>query len=652
MKNITSSLLTVLFSFIAFGSLKAQVKDPILITIGGENITKSEFEKVFKKNNSKNGTSDQKAVADYLELYINYKLKVREAIDQGLDTVSTFVNELTGYRKQLSTPYLVDKEVTDKLIHEAYERMKKDVHAAHILIKCGSDALPKDTLDAYNKAIAIRNRIVKGEDFGAIAKESSEDPSAKENGGDLGYFSAMQMVYPFESAAFNEKVGEVSMPVRTKFGYHIIKKLDERKDPGEVTVAHIMVKVAGKGATADDSAKAIQKINEINQKIKDGGNFEELAKQFSDDGGSSKNGGVLPAFKTGRMVPEFEAASFNLKKKGDITNPIRTSYGWHIIKLISTKDLGTFDEMQGELKTSIGKDSRSEVSKTSMINKIKKEYKFTEVPKTKDDFFAVVDSNLVQGKWTSEKADKLTKNMFSLMDKQFTQKDFAKYISAHQTARKGTTPQAIVNGMYDQFVNETCITFEENRLDTKYPEFKDLMQEYKDGILLFDLTDKKVWSKAVKDTIGLKDFYEKNKNNYMWAERLDAAVYNCSSKDIADKVRDLLKKKKISNDSIMAIINSNSQLNLSIKEGKFSKGENQYVDSIKWIKGLSANILSGSSVVFVDVKDKLAPQVKTLDEAKGLVTADYQSLLEKEWIASLRTKYPYKVDKEILASIK
>ena len=178
------------------------------------------------------------------------------------------------------------------------------------------------------------------------------------------------------------------------------------------------------------------------------------------------------------------------------------------------------------------------------------------------------------------------------------------------------------------------------------------MQEYKDGILLFDLTDKKVWSKAVKDTIGLKDFYEKNKNNYMWAERLDAAVYNCSSKDIADKVRDLLKKKKISNDSIMAIINSNSQLNLSIKEGKFSKGENQYVDSIKWIKGLSANILSGSSVVFVDVKDKLAPQVKTLDEAKGLVTADYQSLLEKEWIASLRTKYPYKVDKEILASIK
>ncbi len=651
MKKIAVNFLILTIAIVATIALKAQGNDPLLITIGNEKITKSEFEKVFRKNNSKGNPSDQKAAADYLELFVNYKLKVKEACEIGMDTASTFVAELQGYKKQLSTPYLVDKEVTDKLMHEVYDRMKKDVHAAHILFKCPSDALPKDTLEAYNKAMTVRIHLIKGEDFAKAARENSDDPSAKENGGDLGYFSAMQMVYPFESAAFNAKVGEVSMPTRTKFGYHLIKKLDERKDPGEVTTAHIMVKIA-KDAKPEDSTKAAQKVAELVQKLKDGGNFEELAKQYSDDGGSSKNGGVLPAFKTGRMVPEFEAAAFNLKNKGDISDPVRTSYGWHIIKLISRKDIGSYDEMQTELKASIGKDSRSEVSKSSMIAKIKKEYNFKQDTKTRDEFFAVSDSSLINGKWTSDKAEKLTKTMFTLGDKQFTQKDFATYIVAHQTARKNTTPQAIVNGMYESYVSESAMTYEENRLDVKYPEFKDLMQEYKDGILLFDLTDKKVWSKAVKDTVGMKEYYEKNKIKYQWGERVQATIYNCSSEEMTGKVRELIKKKTLSNDSILAIINTTSQLNLSIKEGKYSKGDNQFVDSIKWQKGLSPNVVSGKSFVFVDVKEKLAATGKTLEEAKGLVTADYQAALEKEWIATLRAKFPFTVDRNVLATIK
>ena len=375
MKKITLGFLILVTTLLTISNSKAQSKDPVLMTVAGEDVTKSEFEKVFKKNNKSAGAVDQKALSDYLELYINYKLKVKEASELGLDTAATFVSELNGYRKQLSQPYLIDKEVSDKLMHEAYDRMQKDVRASHILIKCGPDELPKDTLEAYNKAMKARERVMKGEDFGKVAKEVSEDPSAKDNMGDLGFFTAMQMVYPFESAAFNSKIGDVSMPVRTKFGYHIIKKTDERKDPGEVFSAHIMVR-AGKGTTPDDSAKAVQKINEINGKLKAGGNFEELAKQYSDDQGSAKNGGVLPSFKTGRMVPEFESAAFALKNKGDISEPIKTQYGWHIIKLINRKEIGTYEEMQSELKASIGKDSRSEVSKSSMVNKIKKEYKF------------------------------------------------------------------------------------------------------------------------------------------------------------------------------------------------------------------------------------------------------------------------------------
>jgi peptidyl-prolyl cis-trans isomerase SurA len=649
MKKITLILLVLIISASSFNKLKAQGKDPVLLTIGNETITKSEFEKVFRKNN-KSATIDQKALTDYLDLFINYKLKVKEAVEMGMDTASSFVSELAGYRKQLAQPYLVDKEVTDKLLHEAYDRMQKDVHVSHILIKCASDALPKDTLEAYNRALKIRERIMKGEDFGKVAKETSEDPSAKDNLGDLGFFSAMQMVYSFESAAFNAKVGEVTMPIRTKFGYHIIKKIDERKDAGEVTVAHIMAKC--KDCKPEDSAKAVQKINEISEKLKNGGNFEELCKQYSDDQGSSKNGGVLPAFKSGRMVPEFENAAFALKNKGDISQPIRSPYGWHIIKLINRKPIGTYDEMLGELKANIAKDSRSEVGKTSMVNKIKKDYKFKDDSKAVEDFYNVVDSTLVQGKWDASKASSLNKTMFTLLDKKYTQKDFAKYITEHQTSRKNTSPQAIINSMYDQFVIESCLGFEESRLDLKYPEFKDLMTEYKDGILLFNLTDKKVWSKAVKDTVGLQDYYNSHKSNYTWGQRLEGAIYNCSSDEVATKVRELLMDKRLTNDSIVSIINSNSQLNLSVKEGKFSRGDNQYVDTIKWVKGVSNNIPSGKSIIIVNVKDILPPQPKTLEDARGSVTADFQALLEKEWIKSLRSKYPYKINQEVLAQIK
>ena len=244
-------LLITLFSLTNF-LFAQEAKDPVILNIAGENVPKSEFERVFKKNNNKDTDYSKKAVHEYLQLYINYKLKVREALGSGMDTVQAFVDELAGYRSQLAQPYLVDKDVTESLIKEAYERMKTDIRASHILIKCDQNALPKDTLEAYNKALKIRGEITRGGDFNTIAKKSSEDPSAKENAGDHGYFSAMQMVYPFESAAYATKVSEVSQPVRTRFGYHLIKVTDSRPAQGEVRVGHIMVKIAA-GAGEEDS---------------------------------------------------------------------------------------------------------------------------------------------------------------------------------------------------------------------------------------------------------------------------------------------------------------------------------------------------------------------------------------------------------------
>lgn len=623
--------------------------DPVIMTIAGDNVTRTEFEKVFKKNNTKETNFSKKEVTEYVDLFINYKLKVREAIDLGMDTITSFRNELAGYRKQLAQPYLVDKSVTDSLLKEAYTRMQKEVRASHILIKCTPDALPKDTLEAYNKAMRIRTDLLKGGDFVTITQQKSDDPSAKENGGDLGYFTALQMVYPFENVAYTTPVGQVSMPVRTRFGYHIIKVTDQRPAQGEVKVAHIMVKTAA-NISEEDSLKAVTKINEIYDKLKAGEKFEAIAKQYSDDQGSAKNGGALPMFGTGRMVPEFESAAFSLKNVGDYTAPVKTAYGWHIIKLLEKKPIVSYEDMQGELKNKVSKDSRSELSKTSKVNKIKKQYGYKETLKAKDEFLKTVDSTLVEGKWSADKADKLKGSMFTLGGQAYSAQDFAKYVVDHQVKRTGGSAKQLASSLYTEWVNESAIAYEESQLDKNYPEFKSLMQEYRDGILLFELTDEKVWSKAVKDTAGLQAFYQKNKNNYMWPDRLDAMIFTCANKDIAKQLRKMLKK-GLAPDSIVNTINKGSQLNLQVRPGKFIKGDNEIIDSIPWVAGITPDIMRNEQIVIVDVKAVLPAQPKSLDEAKGIITADYQSYLEKEWIDSLRKKYPVTVNQEVVSTL-
>jgi peptidyl-prolyl cis-trans isomerase SurA len=642
--------------------------DPVIMTIAEKPITKSEFLAIYNKNN-KEASKDPKAIQDYLQLFINFKLKVKEAEEMGLDTLQSFKNELEGYRKQLAQPYLVDNEVNEQLLKEAYNRLKSDIRASHILVNCKADALPKDTLIAYNKAIDARNKLLKGDNFSELAKRVSDDPSAKENGGDLGYFSALQMVYPFESACFNSKVNDVTMPIRTKFGYHVIKITDKRDAQGQITVAHIMIKANSSMNVADSSA-AKNKIDEIYKKLKSGENFSELASQFSDDKGSAKRGGELPMFGTGRMVAEFERASFGIKKDGDFTEPVLTQYGWHIIKRISKKEMGSFDEMKAELKAKIAKDSRSQKSKDSMIAKIKKEYGFSETPNSKAEFVPTIDSTFFAGNWKSDKASKLTKNLFKLGDKQFTQKDFTKYLESHQSQRLKIDTKILVDDMYNSFVSEKCLAYEEEKIPSKNAEYRALMQEYRDGILLFDLTDKKVWTMAVKDTNGLKNFYQENKSKYMWEQRTEATVYTCKNDSIANAVKNLLnpppapvvkKKKKgeteqvakpLSEAEILSLINKNSQLNLKIEHAKFTKGENEGVDKTAGKIGLSENMNINKQVVFVNVEKILAPENKTLSEARGIVTADYQNVLEKEWLNGLKNKYKVQINEEVVSSIK
>ena len=666
MKTNRVKFFLLLISIVFASGIFAQTKnsDPVLMTIAGDKITKSEFLNVYNKNNLKKDVIDKKSLEDYLDLYINFKLKVKEAESLGMDTVSTFKKELEGYRDQLAQPYLIDKEVNDKLLQEAYDRMKWDIRASHILVKVGPNASPEDTLKAYNRIMAIRKRIVDNkEDFGKVAIEASDDQYAKAqpasgnraatkgNGGDLGYFTSLDLVYPFETAAFNTKVGEVSMPVRSDFGYHLIKVTDRQPAMGKVQVAHIIVTIPA-NSTAADSAKAKAKIEEIYGKIKSGSKFEDMATQFSDDKASAAKGGVIPAFGVNRMVPEFIVAIFKLKNIGDISEPVQTMYGWHLIKLVSRTPVAPFDSIKSDIKAKIAKDSRSSISKDAMLAKIKKEYGFKENHASLTDFYKVVNDSIFLGKWNIAKAKGLTKDMFTIGTKTYNQQDFAKFLSTHATSKTKEDSAAFVNKIYKQFVSKAVIDYEDSKLETKYPEFNSLMKEYRDGILLFGLTDEKVWSKAVKDTVGLKDFYDKNKANYMWDDRLDATIYTCANEDAAKETHKLMKAGKLNDDEILKEINKTSQLNLKIETNKFLKKDNALIDSIPWVAGITPNIKKGGSVVFVKVNSLIPKQPKTLTEARGIITADYQTYLEKNWITDLKKKYPVEVNKDVFSTIK
>ena len=676
-KNVFKSLMisAILISFSLFiTETKAQKQsdEPVLMTIGSEKVTGSEFLRIYKKNNLKNEQVTKKSLDDYLNLYINFRLKVEEAKEMKLDTAKAFQKELAGYREQLAQPYLTDSTFTNALLKESYQRMQSDIRVSHILIKLPVYASPKDTAEVYNKLMDIRRKILNGESFEKMAVEYSEDPYArnqeansthayavKGNKGDLGYFTAFDMVYPFETAAYSLEPGQISLPVRTSYGYHLIKVTDKQKALGKILAAHIFIMAP---FSANDSVQYIakHKIEDIYQKMKSGNPFDSLVKKYSEDRSSAMNGGKLRWFTVSRMVPEFIETIYKLNPE-ECSKPIQTQYGWHIVKLIEKKRIEKFEDIKTELKEKITKDNRSTMGKNAMVNNIKKEYNFKENKKSLKKFYPVVDTLIFVGKWDITKAKDLTQPMFTLGNNSFTQQNFANYISTNQTkanvapdAKNKLDKNVLVNDLYKNFVETSCINFLNNELENKFPDFKALMKEYLDGMLLFELTDKKVWSKSVKDSAGLANFYQDNKSKYMWDERLNASVFTCANKTVADDVKKQIIKsgKNYNSKALLALINKSNPKDLKIDSASFSKNENKAIDAIKWIaneKPVDVNI--DSTIKFVIVYKVLAPQPKTLDEAKGIITADYQDYLEKQWITDLKKKYVVNVNNDIFNSL-
>jgi peptidyl-prolyl cis-trans isomerase SurA len=441
------------------------------------------------------------------------------------------------------------------------------------------------------------------------------------------------------------------MPVRTEFGYHLIKVTDKEPALGSVQVAHIYVAMPP-GATEKDSLQKRAKIFEAYKLLQSGEKFADVVKKYSEDKGSVDNGGKLPWFGSNRMVPEFIIAARNLKDTGDYSQPFQSVFGWHIIELLGRKPVGTFDEEKAAIKSRLDKDQRMQQSEEAVIDRIKNEYGIKEYPKAREAVFETLDSTLLKGEWDAKKAERLNKTVFSLGPEKFSQQDLANYLAEKQNNRIQDM-KAFFNDTYNKFENEKCLAYENSKLEDKYPEFRNLVQEYHDGILLFDLTDQKVWSKAVKDTAGLRSFYEKDPNKYMWGKRLSASIVTILHPENVNV--DALRADFASNkpaDDIKAIYNNDSTENISIETGKFPKGDNEVIDAVKWKTGLSAMTNSKEGPAFVYTYEILKPMPKSLDEARGLVTSDYQNYLEKAWIQQLRDKYPVVVNEEILQTLK
>lgn len=621
--------------------------DAELFTYGGRPVSKSEFLRMYTKNiNNQKPDYSEKALRDYLTLYARFKMKVAEAERLKMDTLPNIQNELGGYKKQLAKSYLTDKEVTDKLVKEAYERKKKDVRVSHILVSAPRGS--EDTTAVYRKIDSIYKVLQSGADFEKIAKAVSEDKPSAKNGGDMGYFSALQFVYPFETVAYSTPVGSISKPFKTLYGYHIIKKTDERPSRGDLQVAQIMVAVqVSKGAEGEAAAKS--RVDSLYKALKNGANFEKLVDEFSEDKFSKNTKGTLPTFGVGQMVPEFEDAAFALKNPGDISMPVKTKFGYHIIKLLKKTPLQPFDSVKNEITKRIEKDGRIDVARQQFTESLKKKLHFREHPEALAALIgAIPDTTLTNGTYKASKYNHMNAPLFEMDGGTvFTQADFANYIETYTKGKIYGGKESTLRSLFKNYTDKALYDYQENKLIDENEEYKNLLTEYQDGIMLFELTDKSVWGKANVDTTGLKTFYENNKAKYMWPEAINAELYRAANEDAAKKVMaELNKRDNRTQDEIAKSVNGDGPQDKVVYEnGKFEKSK--FPAGTKFIAGKTTPYYKNEdgSYAIIDVKEVYnQPTQKTLAEARGYVISDYQEYLEKKWINDLEATYPVKVN--------
>jgi peptidyl-prolyl cis-trans isomerase SurA len=640
-------------------SVKTVVSPPespeFLFTLGNTAYGTEEFIYHYQKSFGIEAFENNESPEEYLERFINFKLKILDAESKGLHLDEDFLREFEQYRRDLARPFLRDEESINALVVEAYERSKEDLAATHILIRVDQAASPADTLKVWNELMALRNRALAGEDFGALAKRYSQDPSAAQNNGYLGYFSSLQMVYPFETAAYALKPGEFSNPVRTRFGYHLIKLENRRPSKGEIKVAHILIR-ASEGMDEETLTSAQSKVEMLHELLQAGHSWDSLCMVYSEDITSRLSGGQLDWIKAGSLIPEFEDAAFGLQEPGNFAEPLRTVYGWHIIRLLEIRGIPSFEDQRSELEYKIRNDGRIRIASSAFYQKLKTELNFSENQVSKDLLMASADQSLMDAKWKFTGNNQLTKDvLFQTKVKTILLQDAIAFIETNQNRRSSGSPNAVMEELYQKFVEESLEEMYELELANINPEYRWLVQEYRDGLILFEIMEEEIWNPSLSDSLGLIAFFNNNREQYQWDERAEVLMYLTRETEIKSLLQELVLAMSADKERVKTTISEMLKTEygswIETKTGVFEIENHPYLRMADLRAGINQiDGPDGFAILFIENIIPSSP--KELKETRGQVIADYQQYLDEKWVDQLRQRYPVKVDKDVFSKVK
>jgi peptidyl-prolyl cis-trans isomerase SurA len=656
MKKRFFSLVLLLSSI----SIIAQTNDPVVMKINGKDIKKSEFEYFYYKYNS-DDVVDKITLDEYVKLFKNLKLRVAEAEAQGLDTTASFLTELSDYRAQLAKSYLKEAEVNEKLVSKEYGRMKELAEVSHILITFPGvkdnnfKIFPADTLEAYKKATLIRNRLLKGENFEKLAAELSEDPGLKENSrpGYLGWFPGMALNPPLEEIAFTTPVGQVGRLIRSNFGYHIIKVHGKKENPGQINAAHILI-ACPPNADVVQADDALKKINDIYDQLLKGADFAQLAKENSADQGSAAQGGELGWFGYGYMVKEFQDVAFDQKAVGDFSRPFKTQFGYHIVKLLDKKPIESFEEKREEIESKLNSGGYTVLLHQSGIDKLKEEYGFVKNETVYKTLFAEANKIYPSDTEFYEAFRNNSDVLFKVGDLSFSVADFIGYLEKNDRSPVTLSTDYLTDRL-DVFEYTALQQAADIALESKFSEFRNLVQEYHDGILMFEIANREIWEKASDDTVGLKDYFEKNKDKFTWDEPYFKG-YVVLVKDAKTKKKMQKEISKMQPEKAVEYLYENYRVGdvsyVKAEKGLYKKGDNAFVDEWAFKSGQAEKPEKPAEFQDSFLIGNVSNVPTAYSDVRGLVVTSYQDYLEKEWQEKLNAKYPVVVYRDVLITIK
>jgi peptidyl-prolyl cis-trans isomerase SurA len=639
----------------------AQNNDPVIMKINGKAISKSEFEYLYSKNNNENAI-DKKSFDEYVTLFKNFKLKVTEAETQGLDTTAAFYKELGEYRSQLAKPYLTATEIDDKLMKEEYERGKDLIEISNLLLlfpaaknSQSPHIFPADTLETYKKAIQIREKYLKGEKFESLVSEYTDDTNYKQGDrpGYVGWVSGLRLPSMIlEKGIYSTPVGQISQPIRMNYGYHLVKVLAKKVDPGEIHAAHILISLP-KDADTVAVADALAKIDTIYTKLNNGVSFEDLAKEYSGDPSSAARGGDLSWFGQGMMIPEFNNAAFALQKDGEISKPVKTVYGYHIIKLLGKRAIASYEDKKAELQAKFEKTGYSVDLNKPAIEKWKKEYGFSSNENACKALITEAQTVYPTDSVFIEKFADSKEVLYNIGNKSYTIGDFIEYIKQQGKRFPYTLSTEVLQDLLKNYEYSLLMQTEDKSLENKYPEFKNLVREYHEGILLFEVSNNEVWAKSSSDTVGLKKFFEENKAKYAW-NKPHYKGYVVLLKDAKAKKKMQKEIAKLDMDAAAQYLTEHYKKDenpvIKIEKGLFVQGDNQYVDELIFHAG-KATLSEGFTGFFL-IGKYLPDMPDSYTDVRGLVITDYQDYLEEKWLEELNKKYPVIIYDDVLKTVK